>query len=104
MIIYEVNLTVNSGVADQYRRWLQEHIEEMLSLDGFEKAAWYEVEGEDMTKQLWSVHYYLKDRESLENYFETHAQRMRQEGRRRFAGKFSAHRRILNTIEKEPLS
>ena len=53
-------------------------------------------------KSVWSIHYRLKNRESLENYFREHAQRMRQEGLRRFAGKFSAHRRIL--LQKENLA
>ena len=102
MIIYEVNLTVNNSVAEQYEKWLTDHIREMLSFEGFISADWYEVEGSESNKSVWSIHYRLKNRESLENYFREHAQRMRQEGLRRFAGKFSAHRRIL--LQKENLS
>lgn len=102
MIIYEVNLTVNSSVAGQYEKWLTEHIREMLSFEGFISAEWFEVEGSESNKSVWSIHYRLKNRECLEKYFLAHAQRMRQEGLRRFAGKFSAHRRILQ--EKENIA
>ena len=54
MIIYEVNLTVNSSVAEQYEKWLTDHIREMLSFEGFISADWYEVEGR--RKQLLCVH------------------------------------------------
>lgn len=102
MIIYEVNLTVNNSVAEQYEKWLIDHIREMLRFEGFISAEWYEVEGSESNKSVWSIQYRIKNRESLEHYFQQHAQRMRQEGLRRFAGKFSAHRRIL--IQKDNIA
>ena len=41
MLIYEVNLTVDEDIATEYSTWLREHIREMLTIDGFEAAAWY---------------------------------------------------------------
>jgi hypothetical protein len=97
MIIYEVNLTVTSG-ADTFAIWLADHIREILRIDGFISAEWCEVEGAPPEETQWCVHYRLQDRESLENYFTHHAERMRADGLQRFGGKFSATRRILVII------
>lgn len=105
MLIYEVNLTVDAEVAPELSAWLREHIREMLTLDGFEAAAWY-VRSDDPDAlpdedaltgpRHWTVHYQVESRDHLQAYFDTHAARMRQDGTDRFEGQFSADRRILD--------
>jgi hypothetical protein len=94
MIVYEVNLTVDADIADEYAAWLDSHIQEILTIDGFTAAEWFDVEAEG-EQSHWCVHYYLHDRASLERYFANHAERMRADGLNRFGGRFSASRRIL---------
>lgn len=104
MLIYEVNLTVDEDIATEYSTWLREHIRKMLKLDGFEAAAWY-VRGDDVNDlpeddapagpRHWTVHYQVESREHLQNYVDTEAARMRQDGQDRFGGQFSAERRVL---------
>lgn len=93
MLIYEVNLHVDAEIAGAYAAWLSQHIEEMLEIDGFERAVWYEVEEDG--REHWSVHYYVESREALEAYFDGPAERMRGQGLERFQGHFSADRRVL---------
>jgi quinol monooxygenase YgiN len=96
MVIYEVNLSVEPDIAQTYCAWLQEHIEEILALEGFIKATWYDVEGEKDAKQRqYCIHYVLENRDALAHYFKQHASRLREDGLKRFAGKFQASRRIL---------
>eukprot|EP00128_Syssomonas_multiformis_P010670 Colp12_sorted_trinity150504_noHs@975 len=100
-VIYEVNLSVNNEVREQYQPWLEKHIAEMLELPGklFERACMYTRYAEDEGAQagdqtLFTVHYYTT-RQALDFYFNTYAAAMRQDGMNRFGGKFTATRRIL---------
>lgn len=103
MLIYEVNLEVDDDINFKMAGWLPNHIEEMLKLKGFQSAHWYfrRPEDEDSSvdgKTLWSIHYLVENRESLDEYFEKHAEKMRKEGKEKFGEKFSASRRVLNLL------
>ena len=89
MLLYEVNLTVDGDVADEYSTWLREHIREMLDLDGFEAAVWFTrhddgdavPEDEDATDpREWTIHYQVRDRDALQAYFDGPAEKMRGDG------------------------
>ena len=107
MMIYEVNLAINRDVAGAYAEWLGPHIGEILEIDGFESAEWWEVEApsnpspEDANRQAsgdrvrWCVQYRVRDRAALQTYFDEHAARLRGDGLARFEGRFAASRRIL---------
>ena len=104
MLIYEVNLTVDEDVAAAYSAWLRAHIREMLTLDGFEAAAWYTrsdsadamSEGNAPTgTRHWTVHCQIESRDHLQSYFDGEAKRMRRDGQERFGAHVDADRRIL---------
>ncbi len=99
MLVYEVNLHVKDEAADAFSAWLREHIREMLAIDGFERAVRHRVETDRPGARTWCVHYYVTDRAHLNAYFERHAAAMRADGLRRFGGKFTADRRILDEVE-----
>ena len=97
MIIYEVNLAIDTGIIDGYRAWLHEHVAQILRLPGFVEARILEVldppPGPDQVGLC--VQYMLVDRAALDHYLIEHAPRMRSEGADRFDGRFRAHRRVL---------
>ncbi|MEL6616792.1 MAG: DUF4286 family protein [Bacteroidota bacterium] len=101
MVIYEVNLAVDREVATAYAAWLAPHIDEILALDGFTSAEWWEVEPDgdapeaSVDRVRWCVQYRLRDRAALQAYFDHHAARLRGDGLARFAGRFEATRRVL---------
>lgn len=104
MLIYEVNLTVDGAVAPRYSSWLREHIREMLELDGFEAAAWYDRhdDGDDVppddeptAPREWTVHYQVRDRDALQAYFDEQAEDMRREGTRQFGDQVEIRRRVF---------
>lgn len=98
MVIYEVNLAVDRAIADAYAAWLTPHIDEILALDGFVSAEWWDVEPAPETsgdRVRWCVQYRLRDRAALQAYFDEHAARLRGDGLDRFAGRFAATRRVL---------
>ena len=94
MIVYEVNLQIDSQVADDYAAWLKPHIEHILQIKGFRHADWYVCDSSD-DKVHWSIRYQLDSRESLENYQKNHAPALIQEGIDKFGQYLTSDRRIM---------
>ena len=94
MLIYEVNLTIDLAIIEDFKVWLKEHMQEVVKLGGFEKAQLFSRENDcELT-----VHYHVKDRATLDAYLKNHAPRLREEGLKRFPNQFSATRRVLLSI------
>jgi GNAT superfamily N-acetyltransferase/quinol monooxygenase YgiN len=103
-IIYEVNLEVDADARDAFSQWLPEHVARVLACPGFIEA---EIETEERAANLspaFCVRYRLDSRQALEDYFHSHAERMRQEGLDRFGERFRATRRILKTWPDGPIT
>lgn len=102
-VIYEVNLEVDPGVAEEFRDWLQGHVAEMLTLPGFEGASAYRREVGDPDNPDEPVElvvlYRMASRAALEDYLLRHAERMRAQTQLRFQDRFRARRRILLGLE-----
>ena len=99
MLIYEVNIEVDGTAAEAMAVWMKSHIREMLAFDGFAGATWYFLDPE-AGQQRWSIHYQVEGWKQLNDYFDNHAEAMRQDGLNRFGGKFSANRRVLYEREQ----
>lgn len=97
MIVYEVNLEIDAGIATEYRRWLDAHVAEVLALPGFTGARILEVlePAGPATRIALCVQYLLLDAAALDSYLRVHAPRLRADGVARFGDGFRAHRRIL---------
>ena len=97
-VVYEVDLDVETAIADDYRAWLRIHVSQMLALPGFVSAELFDViEPAEDGRMAWCVHYRLRDAAALGNYLHEHAPRMRAEGVARFGERFRASRRVLRT-------
>jgi len=92
MVLYEVNLSIDASVYDDYLQWLKLHIAEILKINGFVGAKTYFLQ-ED-THQVIVV-YKIKSQADLTNYLENHAAHFRQDALNRFGEKVKATRRIL---------
>jgi len=100
MVIYEVNLAVAPSVEESYRTWLRAHIHEILELEGFQSARWFQPEP-PVREDGWVLHtvqYELASRDALQVYFDSHADRIRSDGLERVGDDFSATRRILGEV------
>lgn len=98
-VVYEVNLDVDSAIADDYRAWLQTHVSQMLALPGFVSAELFDIiEPATDGRRAWCVHYRLRDAAALEAYLHEHAAQMRAEGVARFGDRFRAGRRVLRAV------
>ncbi|QEY51415.1 DUF4286 family protein [Legionella longbeachae] len=100
MVIYEVNLLIEEDVYSQFQLWLKMHAKEMLQFPGFIHAHILKPENEDIqTQKKLTVQYQIDNKNSLTNYFNQFAEKMREEGLKHFKGKFSAERRIYEVQE-----
>jgi hypothetical protein len=103
MLIYEVNLEVDEAVNFRCAGWLPERIQKMLEFKGFKTAYWYfrrpEDEGrESGGKTLWTIHYVVENRPSLDEYFAQHKAQLQQEMTERFGDSFACSERVLQIL------
>lgn len=96
MVIYEVNISVNNDVFQEYYDWLIPHIKEMLNFPGFSscEVGLVENESEDYKNHL-RISYKIDSYDNLQVYLTQHAERLRSDGLERFGDQFSATRRII---------
>ncbi|RLA22942.1 MAG: hypothetical protein DRQ63_12205, partial [Gammaproteobacteria bacterium] len=97
--IYEVTLSVDREIIDELDVWLTDHVEEMLQLPGFVRANIFSAEDDDQGRARRVTHYYLESDADLENYLAGPAEVMRRSANERFAGRFSASRRVLHCAD-----
>ncbi len=99
-MIYEVNLWVKPEIEKEFSLWLEDHVQELLRMEGFLAAQIYRVPKEyanpdDPLKPIFVVHYEMESEAALRNYLENHAPLMRQKGVDRFGSNLRASRRVL---------
>jgi len=95
MVVYEVRLTIDPSIRTAFLSWLDEHVAEMLTFDGFVAAQI--LTGDTSEPDELSVHYTLENRAYFAHYEQTHADRMRAEGLTLFPRGLSATRRLWDT-------
>lgn len=96
MVIYEVNLSIDSDITEEFSIWLKKHAAEMIQFPGFIEAIILKEEAGCMPeREKLTVLYKLECRNDLQRYFDEFSAKMREEGIRLFSNKFSANRRIF---------
>lgn len=98
MIIYEVNITINEKVYNEYIEWLNVHIKKMLKYDGFVKVEKYEDLNKPLTKNI-IIHYHISSYKKLDNYLKLNSKKMRKDGADLFKDNIIIKRRILKNIK-----
>ena len=93
--VYEVTLSIDREIAEEFDGWLAGHVREMLELPGFVRAATFAAEDDDPGRLRRITQYFLESAETLEEYLAGPADAMRHEAVTRFPGRFTASRRIL---------
>lgn len=101
MLIYEVNAKVPVDLRKEYSELVRDHREKLLTQPGFQSMDGFERKPEDEGGKgdeflLWTLHYRVKDRPSLEAYINGLGKTLRDEARIRFQGRVEVSRRILS--------
>ena len=100
-VIYEVRLTIALDIRVQFMDWLEAHVQEMLTFDGFVSAKILTAPSE--TFEEVTVLYQLDSRSAFSAYEAKHAQRMRAEGLSHFPNGLKAERRLWDAVECQRL-
>ncbi|WP_203256089.1 DUF4286 family protein [Hyunsoonleella ulvae] len=99
--IYNVTANIDASIHDEWLKWIKEHIPQVLGTGKFEKATLTRVlVEEDMGGVTYSIQYHSYSREALDAYYREDADRLRQEGLKKFADKMLAFRTELQIIDE----
>lgn len=96
MIIYNVTVSIDDDVHEEWLNWMQEvHIPDVMETGMFLESRISKILAEEEGGKAYSIMYLCKDHETLEQYQETHAPRLQADHTNRYAGKFVAFRTLL---------
>lgn len=99
MILYEVNLSVEAAILNDFEKWLDAHIRQILKIDGFIGAEWWRDTANHGGNTSFIVQYRIADEEKMDFYLKLHAPKLRDDAVKQFENHFSATRRILKGIK-----
>lgn len=107
MLIYNVTINVEESVKEDWLSWmLKKHIPDVLATGKFLEATMTRVlVDEKMGGITYSVQYKVKNRETLDLYYQNDAEQLRKKTIKRFGNSLLAFRTELEvvTIEKPPI-
>ena len=101
MIIYSVTLRVRTDIADEWLQWLQaEHIPNMLNTGYFNSYKIFKilVPETEVGFIVYRVNYELDSFERYNEYAQKEAKRLQEEAIKRYHGKFTASREVIEKI------
>jgi hypothetical protein len=97
--VYEVTLSIDRDIADEFDLWLEQHVREMLELPGFVSAETFRVDAESPDRAGRTVHYLMESEQALEAYLSGPAGEMRRSGALRFGNRITTSRRVLRPTD-----
>lgn len=101
MIIYNVTINIDESIHTEWLSWIKEHIPQVLATGKFTEAKLTKVlVEEELGGVTYSVQYRAKSREALDTYYKEDADRLRQDGKKRFADKMLAFRTELEIVDE----
>lgn len=102
MYIYNVTLNIDESIHEQWLDWMKnKHIKEVLATKKFTSARLVKVLVEEQMGGLtYSVQYFAPSKTHLDEYYEQHADLLRQEGLKLFGDKMLAFRTELEIISE----
>ena len=102
MIIYNVTTNIHESVREKWMIWMQhKHIPEMLATGKFSSARMVRVLiEEEMGGTTYSVQYITDSKETLDNYYQEDAPKLRDEALQLFGDKMLSFRTELDLISE----
>ena len=101
MYIYNVTVSIDESIHDEWIVWIKNHIPKVLATGRFLSAKLTEVlVEEEMGGVTYSVQYTAKTREDLDDYYKHDADKLRSDSIKMFADKMLAFRTELRVINE----
>lgn len=100
-IIYNVTVNIEDSAHDEWLNWIKIHIPQVLATGKFIDARLTKVLiEEEMGGTTYSIQYRAKNKNALEDYYNNFADKLRQDGLKKFADKMLAFRTELELIDE----
>ena len=100
MYIYNVTINVDDAIHDEWLKWMDSHINEVLNTGKFTAAKLTEVLVDNEVGRTYSVQYATNSRADLENYYKEDANNLRLDGLKKFGDKMVAFRTELKLVKE----
>ncbi|MUU79388.1 DUF4286 family protein [Winogradskyella endarachnes] len=100
MIIYNVTLNIDKSVHKEWLEWIKDHIPQVLATRKFKEAKLTKVLVDDDETETYSVQYRAHSREALDEYYSEYAEKLKQEGLKRFADKVLSFTTELQVVDE----
>ena len=101
MYIYNVTINIEESVHKEWITWMKSHISEVLNTGRFLSAKLTQVlVDEEMGGVTYSVQYTAATREDLDDYYKYDADKLRNDGLKKFADKMLTFRTELKVINE----
>lgn len=100
MILYNVTVSIDENVAEEWLKWMREvHIPDVMKTGLFLEGRICRILAFEEGGLSYSVQYLSPSEEAYNIYQQDHAPTLQQEHTERYAGKFAAFRTILKVEE-----
>jgi hypothetical protein len=101
MLLYNVTITIDLDVREDWVRWMREtHISDVMSTGMFISYRMSRLMGhEHVDSEIYTVQYLVKDMAHLRRYQEEFAPELQRQHRERYEGKFTAFRTVMEVVE-----
>jgi len=101
MYIYNITLSIDKSIHNEWLQWIASHINEVLATGKFSEARLTQVlVDEEDGATTYSIQYRAKTREDLDEYYRLFADKLRAEGLKKFGDKMLAFRTELKMIKE----
>jgi len=101
MYIYNITLSIDKSIHDEWLKWIKSHIQDVLATGKFSEARLTQVlVDEEDGATTYSIQFRAKSREDLDAYYKDFADKLRREGLLKFGNKMLAFRTELKMIEE----
>jgi hypothetical protein len=101
MYIYNVTINIDESIHDEWIIWIETHINKVLETGRFLSAKLTEVlVEEDMGGTTYAVQYTAKTRQDLDDYYKFDADKLRQDGLKKFGDKVLVFRTELRLVNE----
>ncbi len=101
MIIYNVTVSINHDVHDEWVKWMKDvHIPDVMATGFFLEYRFARVLLVDEADGVsYSIQYLCKNMADLQVYHGSHAPKLQAEVNKKYEGKFAAFRTVLETVD-----
>jgi hypothetical protein len=99
MIIYNVTISVDNDIHEEWLAWMKEvHIPEVMRKGIFKEHRMMKVLSDEDTGQTYSIQYSCDSMEDYEKYRQQFAPELQQKTKDRYQNKFVAFRTLLQLV------